>query len=231
MRRGPASSARAKKSIPYLRQGLVVFGLLAFVLLPFAAFGPELEGWAANLMRSPGAVTSTAAVGVGLLCADILLPIPSSLVLATLGMTLGPVMGTIVGAAGLTVGSVIGYSIGRAAGRAGARPVLLGNGDESATRFLDRYGLAFVVACRAVPVLAETSIIAAGIARVPALACFVVSSLANLGVAAVYASIGSWAAEGSMLGVAFMAAIAIPGLTLAVAAGLKGMTDARASRR
>jgi uncharacterized membrane protein YdjX (TVP38/TMEM64 family) len=223
------SSAEAKTSARFRRGGLVIFGLLAFVLLPFALFGDQLEGWAAGLMRSPGTRAAVAAIGAGLLSADILLPIPSSLVLTTLGVTLGSIAGTLVGAAGLTIGSIIGYAIGRAAERAGARRLGVGGGDPMIGRLLDTYGLAFVVACRAVPVLAEASIIAAGLARIPPRPCLIAAALANVGVAAGYASIGSWAADVSMLGAAFAASIAIPGLTLAIAAALKRTSRARQS--
>lgn len=221
MSRESGRTVAARAVPPSWRRGLVLIAIVAFVLLPFVFFGDALESWAEALVRSPGASATTAAVGVGLLSADILLPIPSSVVLTTLGVALGSVTGTLVGAAGLTVGCLIGYSIGRIAGRAGGRSLLEGTGKDSVRPLLDTYGLTFVVACRAVPVLAEASIIAAGIARVPALQCMTASALANLGVAAIYASIGSWAADASMLGAAFVASLAIPGLALAIAGGLR----------
>ena len=222
MSRSPATGEHALWAAPSLRRwGIILLGLVAVVLLPFATFGGALESWSAALLQSQGATMAAAAVGGGLLSADIVLPIPSSLVLTTLGAILGSVPGTLVGAAGLSLGCVIGYSLGRAAGKAGQSWLPGGSGRDEVGSLLDRYGLAVVVACRAVPVLAEASIIAAGIGRLPPVRCLLAATLANLGMAAVYASLGSWAADASMFGAAFAASIAIPGLALAIAAGLK----------
>jgi uncharacterized membrane protein YdjX (TVP38/TMEM64 family) len=218
--------------LPYSwRWGLLLTGLCVLVILPFAAFGSTLEAWVAALVHSPRAIASTAVMSVVLLAADIVLPIPSSLVLTTSGLVLGWGAGTLVGATGLTLGCLIGYGLGRIAGRVGARRLLDRDGDDSVGSLLNSYGLVFLVSCRAVPVLAEASIIAAGIGRIPPLKCLAAASLANIGVAAVYASIGAWAANASMIGAAFAAAIAIPGLAFATAAWLRRTLSTSPGRR
>jgi uncharacterized membrane protein YdjX (TVP38/TMEM64 family) len=222
----PVTGKNGLLTAPALRRwGLVLLGLFALVLVPFALLAGTLESWSAAVLRSQGATLMAAAAGGALLSADIVLPIPSSLVLTTLGAILGAVPGTLVGAAGLTCGCAIGYSLGRISSRAGQQ-WLGATGDDSIGPLLGRYGLAVVVACRAVPVLAEASIVAAGIGRIPPLRCLGAASLANVGMAAVYAGVGSRAAEASMFGAAFAASIAIPGLTLAIATGLKRRFDA-----
>src|SRR5215218_5166921 len=128
-------------------------GLLAFIILPFVVLGERLESWVPMLMGPSSAAVATAGVGMVLLASDIVLPVPSSLVLTALGAALGSLMGTLVGAAGLTAGCVLGYALGRLAGEAGATSLLQGARKETAPPLFEKYGLAFVVASRAVPVL------------------------------------------------------------------------------
>lgn len=74
-------------------------------------------------------------------------------------------------------------------------------------------------ACRAVP--AEASSIAAGLAGMPPLSALLVSAAANLGISAVYAWMGASLAETASLAAAF-AALALSGLSLGLAATLRG---------
>jgi uncharacterized membrane protein YdjX (TVP38/TMEM64 family) len=231
MSRDPHAARRARALPRSQGPALLLAVLLATVLLPFAFFGVAVEAWTATLIRSPGAAAITGAVGAGLLAADIVLPIPSSVVLTALGVALGGVAGAMVGAAGLTFGCVVGYGLGRAAGKAGATSLLAGSGDASVQRLLKAYGLPLVVACRAVPVLAEASIIAAGIAGLPPLRCLSVAALANIGLAAAYASIGAWSADATMLGLGFAASVGLPGLAMAVAAWLRRRAEAGTGTR
>ena len=59
-------------------------GILGLLIIPFLAFGHSLEQWAQELKESPPPPGTTAALIVGLLSTDVLLPVPSS-VISTLG--------------------------------------------------------------------------------------------------------------------------------------------------
>jgi uncharacterized membrane protein YdjX (TVP38/TMEM64 family) len=70
--------------------------LLAGTIIPFMIWGDALETTfsvqgARAWMAGYGAGAGVA--GIGLLVADILLPIPSTLVMSALGLTYGPVVG------------------------------------------------------------------------------------------------------------------------------------------
>lgn len=95
--------------------------LVALVVAPFALFGVAFEAWTGALIRSDRRAAAAAFVGVGLLAADVVLPVPSSLVSAGLGAALGPLAGTLTSTLGMTLGSVVGYGLGRAAGAGGAQ--------------------------------------------------------------------------------------------------------------
>lgn len=192
---------------------LFAAALLALVLVPFAIWGGAIENWTAGFIDGARSrpVIAAAVLG-GLLAADILLPVPSSLVSTACGMLLGFLPGLLVSVAGMTVSSFAGYAIGRWGGRG-----LLAHsvGGEDLARFDEwnrRFGDWAVVACRPVPVLAEASVLVAGAARVPAGRYVAMVSLSNLAVSAVYAAAGAWSANVNSFLLAFALSIGVPGV-------------------
>lgn len=197
-----------------LKWGVLIIALFAITLVPFALFGEALERWTVAQMESERGALVLATIGAGLLVGDIFLPVPSSFVGTMLGALLGAAAGTIAAAVGLTLGCVLGYVFGHAAGPATAARLV---GDEDyrlVSGWLERHGLVALVACRAVPVLAEASIVAAGMARMPPWRTLLVVMLANLGLSAVYASIGGMATNGWGLVAAFAASMLVPAVAL-----------------
>ncbi|HEY8835538.1 MAG TPA: VTT domain-containing protein, partial [Chthoniobacterales bacterium] len=102
-----------------------------------------------------------AALGVGLLVADVLLPVPSSLVMVAHGALFGVVIGTLLSLLGSTGAAVFGFWIGRRGGRLLERLVPLRE-RQRADHMLERWGLLAVIVTRAIPLLAETVAIMAG---------------------------------------------------------------------
>lgn len=175
------------------RAWILVALLLALVIVPFVAFGEGLEAWTRAELRSDGGWVLQS-VCVLLLAADVLLPVPSSLVGAACGAWWGAGVGTLVGALGLTLGSMLGWAIGR---RAGAGGIGRWVGDAECRRiesWFARRGPWIVALLRPVPVLAEASAILAGVARMPWPRYLAISTLANV------ATAFSYAAAGTMLG-------------------------------
>lgn len=102
-----------------------------------------------------------ALVGVGLLVVDIILPVPSSLVMIAHGAVFGVVAGTTLSLIGSTGAAAFGFAIGRRGGDALAR-VVPAEERIRADRLLERWGVLAVIATRPVPILAETTAIMAG---------------------------------------------------------------------
>ena len=158
---------------------LPVAAVLAGVLVPWAIWGElfdsalTLEGVSARLGAEPG---RAAAVGVGLLCADILLPIPSTVVMSGLGLALGPWLGGLVAAAGSFLAGCLAYGTARLLGRAPAAWLAGGDLAGLEERFASAGGW-LVALSRWTPVLPEAVAALAGVARMPfgrfaaALAC------------------------------------------------------------
>lgn len=90
---------------------------LAVPVIPFLAFGAQLEAWLDETVHQVVNPTVAALLVVGLLSTDVLLPIPSS-VLSTLGgEVLGFTLGTAASFAGLMIGAVLGFGLVRILGR------------------------------------------------------------------------------------------------------------------
>jgi uncharacterized membrane protein YdjX (TVP38/TMEM64 family) len=158
----------------------ILVGLvLGAVLIPWAIWGERLEsalnpGELARLLGSDPFVA--AAAGLGLICADILLPVPATPVMSALGLTLGPWWGGLVSAAGSFLAGCMAYGLARLLGRAPAAWVA-GEGMAGLEERFAAQGGWMVALSRWTPVLPEAVAALAGVARMPfgrfaaALAC------------------------------------------------------------
>jgi uncharacterized membrane protein YdjX (TVP38/TMEM64 family) len=102
-----------------------------------------------------------AALGVALLIADVLLPVPSSLVMVAHGALFGVVVGTLLSLLGSTGAAVFGFWIGRRGGKLLER-LVTAEERARANRLLERWGTLAIVVTRPIPLLAETVAIMAG---------------------------------------------------------------------
>ena len=189
--------------------------LLGMILIPFALLGERVELQSAQLLAArPDAI---ALIGVALLAADVVLPVPSSIVATAMGALLGGAMGTIVNAAGLTLGCGIGLLVGRG-GSPLARHILGEHLFADFVSWIDRRGLIAVMLCRAVPVLAEASIIAAGAGRARPWRILIGAGLADIALGAAYAFAGATQGPAATPAApAFAAAILLPALAATIA--------------
>jgi membrane protein DedA with SNARE-associated domain len=117
----------------------------------------------------------------------------------------------------MTFGCLGGYLLGRGAGGAAIQK-LLGPAEEARmAAAARRHGPWLLAVFRAVPVLAEASVIFAGASRMPLRTFLPIVALSNLGVAAAYGAVGALAAEAASFLVVFAASILVPALGLLVA--------------
>jgi uncharacterized membrane protein YdjX (TVP38/TMEM64 family) len=210
-----------RRKVRYLPAGIILAALVLLVVVPFLIFGDALEAWATRAVSADVSRATIAWIGAALLASDVLLPIPASIVSTALGVFLGAGAGTAVSAAGMTAGCIMGFAIGRVARAALVRRLVpQGELDES-LRWLERYGVIVLVLCRAVPVLAEVSVIAAGMARQRFTRVFAATTLANVGVSLAYASIGAAAGDLAHFLLAFCLSLALPAVGLAMVSGVR----------
>lgn len=146
-----------------MRRHLIIMGVMvASLLLLFVA----VEALGVPLLTDPtpwldrgGALA--ASIGVGLLVGDVLLPVPSSIVMVAHGALFGVAGGTLLSLLGSTGAALFGFAIGRRGGRMMERLVTPAE-RERADYLLLRWGALAIIVTRPVPLLAETVAIMAG---------------------------------------------------------------------
>lgn len=198
------------------RWALLLALTLAAILIPFFLWGEPLEQWIRTLLESGSARWTVAAALAGLLALDIVLPVPSSLVSTAAGALLGFAGGVLTSWIGMTAGCLLGYWL--AAGSKGER--LLGEVEVARLRRTqERFGDWMLIVFRAVPVLAEASVIFAGLTRVPLRRFLLITATSNLGISIAYSATGAFFARRESFLLAFAGAIAIPALAMLIARG------------
>lgn len=141
----------------------LLFGALSLLFL--ASFG-LVESLDLPLLADPspwmkGNLLIAACIGIGLLAADIFLPIPATIVMITHGALFGVLTGTFVSLIGSFLSAWLGFYLGRRGG-----PLLTKWIPEherlQADRLLQKYGTPAVIVSRPVPILSESIAIMAG---------------------------------------------------------------------
>jgi len=192
------------------RWAAVAAALVAAVVVPFLLF-EDAMGRATHWAAGIGGGWGVALLAL-LLAGDILLPVPSSVVSTACGFLLGFPAGTAASTVGLTAGGVIGYALGRGLGGARLERLVTPTGAESVSAVFARHGAWALVLLRGVPVLAEVSVVVAGMTRLPFDRFLAATLLSNLGLSAAYAAAGAWAMDGAMDAalLPFAAAVGLP---------------------
>ena len=135
-----------------------------------------------------------ATIGIGLLVGDVLLPVPSSLVMIAHGALFGVTVGSLVSLIGVQGGAAVGFALGR---RGGDRIHRIVSAEERrrADQLLERWGVLAVVVTRPVPIMAETVAILAGTSPLSWRRFLLASLLGNLSPCVLYAVTGATAAR------------------------------------
>lgn len=191
-----------------------VVGLLLVVLL--VIFG-MVEAAEVPLLADPDPAMddggiAAAAIDVGLLVADVALPVPSSGVMLAHGALFGVVVGSLLSLIGSVGAALLGFAIGRRSGGLLAR---VGSTDERARadHLLARWGLLAVVVTRPVPLLAEAVALVAGASSMP-LPRVVVGTVVGVLPAAVLYALASALATTLVSGaLVFVVVVALAGVT------------------
>jgi uncharacterized membrane protein YdjX (TVP38/TMEM64 family) len=199
--------------------GLLLLLLLLLFLLVEALDVPLLADPSPWLARG-GAFA--ALVGVGLLVADVALPVPSNLVMIAHGALFGVVVGTLLSLVGSLGAALLGFALGRRGGPLLARFVSPAE-RAYADRLLTRWGALAIVATRPVPLVAELVTILAGASPLGWGRAALAALVGSLPAALLYALAGAWATGLEQGALVF-------GLVLLLAAAL-GLLGRRAEAR
>jgi uncharacterized membrane protein YdjX (TVP38/TMEM64 family) len=184
--------------------------LLCVPALPFAFLHEVVQDWVAARIADPPAAWGVVAVVIGLLSTDVLLPVPSSLVSTLAGSQLPWAAATLASWFGLTVGACVGFAAGRMLGRPLAERWTDPRDLDAMERWSRQLGPWLVVLTRALPLLAEASVLLVGMHRLSWRAFLTPVMLSNLGIATAYSLLGHFAAQHEWLPAALAISIAFP---------------------
>lgn len=213
----PSDSAPRRAKGASWRWLLLIVLLLAAILVPFLLFERPIGAFLGAVFDAArGHPWMGAAVIVGLLAGDVVLPVPSSLVSAFAGAAYSWAAGAAIIWVGMVLGCLVAYGLGSSAGRFLALPVVGEAELARANRLFANAGPAMLIVARAVPVLAEASALAAGAARMPFVPFLAATSVANAGIAVAYAATGAAAASSGSFLIVFIGLAAVPAIGWAV---------------
>ena len=193
--------------------------LIAVILaLPFLFWGETFEIWFAGesaVARLRGCGAWAWAAIVGLLAADLVLPLPGTAVMSAGGFIYGALLGGVIAAGGSFLSGLLAYGLCRRFGHGIAERLA---GREELARgeaLFSTRGAWLVALSRALPLLPEVVACLAGLTRMP-LRTFTISLACGcVPVGFIFAGIG--AAGQSRPGLAFALSIAVPAVFYALA--------------
>jgi uncharacterized membrane protein YdjX (TVP38/TMEM64 family) len=211
-----------------MRWALLWAIIVGLVLTPFLLFEQQFNAFAEYISRSDTSRWVVAAAIFTLLAFDVFLPVPSSIVSTAAGVLLGFAVGTSVVWGGMMAGCVVGYAVG-AKGSTAARRLVGDNGIARAAELVRRYGDLTLVLCRPVPVLAEASVVFAGLVRARYGQFVRLTAAANLGIAAGYGAVGAYSRrlDSYAFLIAFAGALLLPALFILIARTSFGRAERR----
>lgn len=198
----------------------IFLGIIGVSLLLFLA----VERAGVGILVAPGAWLSgggvpAAALSLALLVSDIVLPVPSSVVMALNGRLFGVGVGAALSVAGTVGAAMFGVALGRRGSGAVAR--FVGPREHArATALLARWGILAIVVTRPIPLLAESVAIMAGTLDLSPRRVALASALGALPPALIYALAGSADASAAGQAVIFLGVVALAGLLWLVGRGL-----------
>ncbi len=184
--------------------------ILAIPIIPFLFFGGRMEAWVASWQTHPAGRPVVAALVVALLSGDIFLPVPSSVVSTFGGAQLGSWLGTAVSWLGMTLGAILGFALARRWGYAVAVRFSSREELDHVKTLSRRWGPGILVLTRAVPVLAEASVLLLGLHRLEWRKFLPPVLLSNLGLAVAYSFFGDYAQRHEWLPLGLAVAVALP---------------------
>lgn len=187
--------------------------VLMIPLIPFLVLGHWLEPLIESQFSDVSTVENrwwTALVIISGLTVDILLPIPSSVLLVFAGRCFGGLCGAAVGWLGLNLSAAVGFWLSRRFGQ----PIVerfSSRADVDDFELYDaRAGWWALVACRPLPILAEASVIFAGLSSMTALRFWPPIIFANGIIALLYAIVGDYAARQQWFVTAVVVSMVLP---------------------
>lgn len=180
--------------------GMVIFLALLFVLGESLGYTSEetVRGFIEQLNSSSGGRVMAAAAIIGLLVVDIVLPVPSSVVMTLSGAILGFWTGGIVSLTGAMLAAFIGFFGCRWGGRRVFARMVGEQDIEKVRAWFEDYGVVAIILSRPVPMLTEILSCLAGLSNVKPVTFTLAAVLGTVPVCLVFSWFGSMRSNGLM---------------------------------
>ena len=177
-----------------VRSRLIVISALALVLASCARIPTAHEANDAVMMLREYESWAWA-IGIALIWADVILPVPQTAVIAALGIIYGTVLGGLLGCLALITGGLLGYALMRTSARRYVRHFVGPQRLRRMERFFDQGGAWAIVLTRSLPYsVPEAMVFIAGLSGMPARKFIAALTIGSVPVAFVFAAIGAgWA--------------------------------------
>jgi uncharacterized membrane protein YdjX (TVP38/TMEM64 family) len=191
----------------------LIAALLVLIIAPFCIWG----GWFEKMLDLQGAKAWMESLGawawlggVALLISDLVLPVPSTVVMSALGLVYGWFWGGIASVAGAVLAGLVAYGLCR---KFGHRPALWLAGDEGLAKgeklFRSQRGGWLVALSRWMPVLPEAVACLAGLAKMPFRVFFVALLSGCVPLGFTFAAIGALGVERPGVAIALSALVPV----------------------
>jgi uncharacterized membrane protein YdjX (TVP38/TMEM64 family) len=185
-----------------VRSGLIVIGVLSLVLACCATIAtPQEANDAVRVLRKYG--NWAWGLGIALIWADLVLPIPQTAVIAALGLVYGTLLGGLLGSLGLITSGLLGYGLMLTSARRLAQRLAAPRSLHKMESLFDRAGAWAIVLTRSLPYsVPEAMVFLAGLAGMPMRKFIAALTIGSVPTAFVFAAIGAGWADQPVLALA-----------------------------
>lgn len=198
-----------------MTSGLIVIGVSAVVLSSCATVPTAQEAHDVVLMLRQYEGWAWA-VGIALIWADLVLPVPQTAVIAALGIIYGTLLGGLLGSLGLITSGLLGYGLMLTSARRFAQRFAGPRSLSKMESLFDRGGAWAIILTRSLPYsIPEAMVFLAGLAGMPMRNYIAALTIGSVPAAFVFAAIGAGWADQPIL--ALIASYVLPILLLPVA--------------
>jgi uncharacterized membrane protein YdjX (TVP38/TMEM64 family) len=177
-----------------MRSPLIVIGLLSLLVSSCGKIPTAQEANDAVLMLRQYESWGWA-LGIALIWADVILPVPQTAVIAALAIIYGTLLGAVLGSVGLITGGLLAYVLMLTSARRYLKRVVKPHALHKVERLFDQGGAWAIVLTRSLPYsVPEAMAFLAGLAGMPMAKFFAALTVGSVPTAIVFAAIGAgWA--------------------------------------
>ena len=177
-----------------MRSSLIAIGFLSLALVSCARIPtPQEANDSVLMLREYG--DWAWALGIVLIWADMVLPVPQTAVIAALGIVYGTLVGGLLGSLGLVTGGLLGYALMLTSARRFAQRFTGPRSLQKMERLFDRGGAWAIILTRSLPYsVPEAVVFLAGLAHMPLRKFAAAMIIGSVPTAFAFAAIGAgWA--------------------------------------